>query len=67
MQSIRQLSGVSLLFGGAVVFDWGTVTLPPIVPQKKHISRPRATWVTTNTLRQNTSHHRIPDLSETQR
>jgi hypothetical protein len=43
MQSIRQLSGVSLLFGGAVVFDCGTVTLPPIVPQKKHISRPRAT------------------------
>lgn len=29
MQSIRQLSGVSLPFGGAVVSDWGTVTLDP--------------------------------------
>lgn len=65
MQSIRQLGGVSLLFGGAVVSDCDLG--PPIVPQKKHISRPRATWVTTNTLRQNASHHRIPDLSETQR
>jgi hypothetical protein len=39
MQSIRQLSGVSLLFGGAVVSDWGTVTLAPnCIPKEAHIS-----------------------------